>query len=246
MTIPGWERMYAGIIKEFGYDRDRDEESAAVLGTVIRESDAEARISGMIRDRAVFVAGSGPSLPSAIKHIKRCRGRAVVVAADSSAGLLVRNKIVPDVIITDLDGDLGLFDEMADTQTIFVVHAHGDNRDRLHMAGRFKNCIGTAQSGQSGRIHNFGGFTDGDRAVFLASHYGADRIILFGMDFGDRIGRHSGTKMQDRQTKIAKLRKGKEILEWLATHTESKLFTTSRPIRGFDRIPYGSLDSVAG
>lgn len=238
--------MYAGIVKEFGYDRSRDEESATVLETIIEESDAEARISDMIRGKTVFVAGSGPSLSSAIKHIKRYKERAVVVAADSSAGLLVRNKIMPDVIVTDLDGDLGLFDKMADTQAIFVVHAHGDNLDRLHVAGRFRNCIGTAQSGQSGRIRNFGGFTDGDRAVFLASHYQADRIILFGMDFGDRIGRHSGTKIQDRQTKIAKLRKGEEVLEWLATHTKSRLFTTSRPIRGFEKIPYVTLDSVVG
>ena len=246
MTIPGWERVYAGIVKEFGYDVGRDEESAAILESVMRESGTEARISEMMRGRTVFVAGSGPSLPSAIRHIKRFMGRVVVVAADSSAGLLVRNKIVPDVIATDLDGDLNLFGEMADTQTIFVVHAHGDNLDRIRMAGRFRNCIGTTQSGQSGRICNFGGFTDGDRAVFLASHYGADRIILFGMDFGDRIGRHSGTKVRERKTKIAKLKKGEELLGWLAGRTKSKLYTTSRPIQGFERIPYGALDSVTG
>ena len=246
MTIPDWERQYARILKEFGYDRDKDEGSAALLGTIIRESDAEARIARMIRGSTIFVIGAGPSLPSAVRHLRRYREGAVIIAADSSAGLLMRNRIVPDVIVTDLDGDLDLFDGMADTQTIFVVHAHGDNRDRLHIAGRFKNCIGTAQSGQSGRIQNFGGFTDGDRAVFLASHYGADRIVLFGMDFGDRIGRHSGTPIQDRQTKLAKLKKGQELLEWLAVHTGTGLYTTSRPIRGFERISYETLGLMAG
>lgn len=244
MTVPGWEHVYSGIVEEFGYDTDKDEEAVAILESVIRGSDAESKVSKMMHGKVVFVVGSGPSLSSAVRHIKRYMGMATVVAADSSVGLLVRNKIVPDVITTDLDGDLGLFDDMADTQTVFVVHAHGDNLDRLHMAGRFKNCIGTAQSRQSGKIHNFGGFTDGDRAVFLASHYGADRIILFGMDFGDRIGRHSGTKMQDRKTKIAKLKKGEELLGWLATRTKSKLLTTSRPIRGFEKIPYKALDSA--
>jgi len=32
-----------------------------------------------------------------------------------------------------------------------------------------------------------GGLTDGDRAVFLADHFGASRIVLAGFDFGDEV-----------------------------------------------------------
>ena len=46
-------------------------------------------------------------------------------------------------------------------------------------------------------IENFGGFTDGDRAVFFASRFGAAKIFLFGMDFGSKIGTYSRTKKSE-------------------------------------------------
>jgi uncharacterized Rossmann fold enzyme len=34
-------------------------------------------------------------------------------------------------------------------------------------------------------VYNVGGFTDGDRAAFLADHCGADRLTFLGWDFDD-------------------------------------------------------------
>ncbi|GIS96634.1 MAG: hypothetical protein CM1200mP23_4400 [Nitrososphaerota archaeon] len=65
------------------------------------------------------------------------------------------------------------------------------------------------------KINNFGGFTDGDRCVFLADYFKAKKKILLGMDFGTRIGKYSKSKVENRTTKIAKLRRGKKLLEWL-------------------------------
>ena len=109
---------------------------------------------------------------------------------------------------------------------------------------QFKNCIGTTQSKPFSKIQNFGGFTDGDRGVFLANHYGAKKIILFGMDFGDKIGKFSNTKKSERKTKLMKLKRGELLLEWLSTITKSELFTTSKPIRGFKKISYKDLDTI--
>ena len=39
-------------------------------------------------------------------------------------------------------------------------------------------------------VYNFGGFTDGDRSVFLAEELGASQIILVGMDLGNKIGKY--------------------------------------------------------
>ena len=36
------------------------------------------------------------------------------------------------------------------------------------------------------RVHNFGGFSDGDRAVFAADALGAKTITLFGFDLDDK------------------------------------------------------------
>jgi uncharacterized Rossmann fold enzyme len=125
-----------------------------------------------------------------------------------------------------------------------VIHAHGDNFDKLEMVSNFKNCIGTTEAKSFGKIHNFGGFTDGDRCVFLAHHFKAKRIILFGMDFGNKIGKYSKTKIASKKIKIKKLKRGKKLLEWLATKNSSNLYTTSKPIKGFKKIRYSELEKV--
>ena len=46
--------------------------------------------------------------------------------------------------------------------------------------------MGTTQSRPFGRLHNFGGFTDGDRAVFAADDLGAASVRIIGFDLSDR------------------------------------------------------------
>jgi uncharacterized Rossmann fold enzyme len=63
-------------------------------------------------------------------------------------------------------------------------------RIRRHVP-RFKNVVGTTQSEPRRKVYNFGGFTDGDRALFLAKAFGASRVTCLGFDFGDVVGRYS-------------------------------------------------------
>jgi uncharacterized Rossmann fold enzyme len=166
----------------------------------------------------------------------------IKIAADSSLKPLVDNGIIPDIVVTDLDGDENTIKKIAKTKSIFVIHAHGDNIKKLELVKKIKNCIGTTQSNPFNKIQNFGGFTDGDRGVFLANYFGAKKIILFGMDFGNRIGKFSNTKKADRKIKLKKLEIGENLLIWLSTITKSELFTTSKPIKGFKKISYKDLD----
>ena len=175
-----------------------------------------------------------------MQHFKKT----VIIVADSAIKPVIDNGIKPDIIVTDLDGDEETLKRIGKSKTIFVVHAHGDNISKLNWISNFKNCVGTTQTKPFGKIQNFGGFTDGDRAVFLASYFNAKKIILFGMDFGKRIGKYSNTKQSGRKIKLKKLRKGRSLLEWLALKTKSELFTTSSTITGFKKIPYGNLDSI--
>ena len=55
----------------------------------------------------------------------------------------------------------------------------------------FNNVLGTTQAQPIGNLYNFGGFTDGDRAIFLAVALGASEITLAGMDFGDIVTKYS-------------------------------------------------------
>ena len=243
MMILGWKRRYQSILKELNYSEKKDKESAVILDSILKKNNNNQKITKLIQGKTVFVIGSGPSLSFAIPKLKKFK-KSIKIAADSSLKPLLENGIVPDIIVTDLDGDEDAIKKLSKKKSIFVIHAHGDNIKKLQMVKEIKNCIGTTQTRPFNKIQNFGGFTDGDRGVFLASHFEAKKIILFGMDFGKQIGKFSNTKKSDRDTKLKKLKIGEELLIWLSTITKSELFTTSRSIEGFKKISYKELDII--
>ena len=134
--------------------------------------------------------------------------------------------------------------KISKTNIPIIVHAHGDNKGQLDIVKKFKNKIGTTQSEKFGRLENFGGFTDGDRCVFLAENFKAKKIILIGMDFGNTIGKYSKHIIKDPSLKLKKLACGKKLLEWLATKSNSDLYTMSKPIKGFKKISLTDLDFI--
>ncbi len=241
--ILGWKRRYQSILKELNYSEKKDKESAIILDSILKKNNNNQKITKLIQGKTVFVIGSGPSLSFAIPKLKKFK-KSIKIAADSSLKPLLENGIVPDIIVTDLDGDEDAIKKLSKKKSIFVIHAHGDNIKKLQMVKEIKNCIGTTQTTPFNKIQNFGGFTDGDRGVFLANHFEAKKIILFGMDFGKQIGKFSNTKKSDRDTKLKKLKIGEELLIWLSTITKSELFTTSRSIEGFKKISYKELDII--
>jgi len=243
MMISGWKKRYFSILKELNYSEKKDKESAVILDSILKKTDTIEKVREIIQGKTVFVIGSGPSLSIAIPKLKKLK-KSIKIAADSSLKPLIDNGIIPDIIVTDLDGNEDAIKKISKTKSIFVIHAHGDNIEKLQMVKKMKNCIGTTQTNPFNKIQNFGGFTDGDRGVFLASHFDAKKIILFGMDFGNQVGKFSNTKRSDREIKLKKLEIGKDLLIWLSTITKSELFTTSKPIDGFKKIAYKELDII--
>jgi len=56
-----------------------------------------------------------------------------------------------------------------------------------HWVPRFPGpVVATTQAAPLPHVYNFGGFTDGDRAVFAADELGASRIALVGFDLDDK------------------------------------------------------------
>lgn len=243
MMILGWKKRYNEILNEFKYTEKKDRESAIILNSILKKTNVNKKIIDLIKGKTVLVIGSGPSLASAIPKLKNYK-KIVKIAADSSIKPLVANGIIPDIIVTDLDGDVKTLEKIGKTNSVFVVHAHGDNIEKLEFVKKFKNCIGTTQSTPFDKIENYGGFTDGDRGVFLANHFQAKKIILIGMDFGNRIGKYSETRKSDRKIKLMKLKRGESLLKWLSSFTKAELFTTSKEIEGFKKISYKELDII--
>lgn len=243
MTISGWNSKYSEILKEFGYSKTKDFESAKLLESILQKPTSSNKIKKIIKGKSVFVIGAGYSLRESLIILRKYKD-ITKIAADSAVKLLLENNIKPDIVVTDLDGNQDALMKLGKTKTIFVVHAHGDNISKLQLVEKFKNCIGTTQTLPFGNIHNFGGFTDGDRSVFLANHFLAEKIILIGMDLGDRVSRLSTTKHEDRKIKIKKMKKAKQLLEWLSMKNPSKLYTLSEEIKGFKKITKSKLDII--
>ena len=242
MTIIGWESKYREILKDFGYSRKKDSQSCKLLNSLLQKKTVSIGIKDLITNKPVFVIGAGPSLPSCISILKRHKEITKIVA-DGATKAIIENGLRPDIVVTDLDGDIKSLKKAGRAKTVMVVHAHGDNSEKIHLVKYFKNCIGTTQAKPIGKINNFGGFTDGDRCVFLANYFNAKKIILLGMDFGTKIGRYSKTKVDNRTTKIAKLRRGKKLLEWLAKKSKSDLYSTTK-IKGFTKINLQKIDVI--
>lgn len=184
MNFNQWEPHYREILEYFGFSREDDEAAARLLASLVTR-DALPALSALCKGSDVTVCGNAPCLKDELGTINP---DSMVFAADAAADVLFRHGIRPAAVFTDFDGATDQFLDMNEAGTIMVVHAHGDNIPLLkYWMPRFKGpVVATTQSTPLPHVHNFGGFTDGDRAVFAADALGAWAITIIGFDLDDK------------------------------------------------------------
>ncbi len=189
MNFNEWDPIYEHILQDFGFSRAADEEAARVLSSLLATKGSRnlpvEQLDRVIADRDVIVCGKAPTLLEDVRTGKISTNE-TVIAADGATSVLLSQGIIPSVVVSDLDGppqDLRLANTMC---AIIVIHAHGDNVDKLTAYVPILNrVLGTTQARPLSNVFNFGGFTDGDRAIFLAEARHARRISAIGFDFSD-------------------------------------------------------------
>ena len=210
-----WEKYYTEILEDFGFSRENDEESAKLLDEILSTEgcltlDDLSEIVGFSDKFIVF--GAGPSLKEHVTFLKENYDLRdyVLVAADGATTALIEQKIAPDIVATDFDGNLDDILLANFRGANVVIHAHGDNIDKIaKLTPFFTSVLGTTQSQPVGNLYNFGGFTDGDRALFLAVALGASEITLAGMDFGDIVTKYSRPNIETELAKADEFKKKK-------------------------------------
>mgnify|MGYP001375630637 CR=1 FL=1 len=242
MTIRGWKTKFNEIRKEFGYSEKEDLISAKKLNLLLKRKNSKKEFEDIIKGKTIFVIGAGPSLSQSLKHIKKSKNITKIVADGAVRALLEKN-IRPDILVTDLDGDIESIKKIGKTKIPIIVHAHGDNSNRLEIVKKLSNVTGTTQTREFGKLKNYGGFTDGDRCVFLAEYFNANKIVLIRMDFGRKIGKYSKHRVINRKTKLKKLKSGKMIIEWFATKSKADLYSTKR-MKGYKTIRLIDLECI--
>ncbi|HEX9319387.1 MAG TPA: 6-hydroxymethylpterin diphosphokinase MptE-like protein [Nitrososphaeraceae archaeon] len=238
MQFIDWFPYYQEIREEFGYSTEKDQNAAYLLSKLIKKKSLNLKkLEKKIKGKDVFVIGAGPSLEDDINFIKKNK-RHVRVVSDGAVEALITNKIKPDVVVSDLDGNPTFLKKAEKLGAIMVIHAHGDNEKAIEkLVPKFKSVIGTTQVMPVENVYNFGGFTDGDRCVFMAEEMGAKSIVLVGMDLTDQNTRYPKGSKVDKNLKIKKLRRAKILLELLAKRSNSLLFNRSKiGIRGYTKV----------
>ncbi len=243
VDLDWWMPIYRKIASKLGPCEEEDRKATAELDHLLEGREADlSELESKLSGRIVIVAGNGPSLESDLLRAMRSPEfqEIALVAADGSAPTVYAlTGRVPDAIVTDLDGDNEATLILSRRGSTPVVHGHGDNIPRVRSwVPRFASVIGTTQVEPTGRVHNFGGFTDGDRAAYLACAAGASALLLAGMDL---VGssRHDVFTGKDLSRKREKLEIAAWLLELLAQRTRAPLYTLSRrarPLRGVQQI----------
>ncbi len=232
--IEWWWSFQEEISEQFVFSKFREEAAARLVSNTKQNI---SLIKERIEGNNLILVGAG------LKNDTKIPNKNIIVA-DGAVQALIEHNIKPDILVTDLDGDMPSIKKIGRSKIPIIVHAHGNNYEKLELVTKFQNKIGTTQTDKFGKLENFGGFTDGDRCVFLAEAFKPKKIILFGMDFGNKIGKYSKKKVIDKKTKLKKLEYGKKLLEWIARKSNSELYTTTKPIRGFKNISMTDLEYI--
>ncbi|MBZ9570109.1 DUF115 domain-containing protein [Methanobrevibacter sp. TMH8] len=243
MKFETWEYWYEKILEDFGFSKEEDERTASILNEILSKTGSisfeslldnirhgNTAIHDFHVDRSdiknFIVFGAGPSLKRNIEYIKsKCDIKNpkdyFLIAADGATSALLEEEIIPDIIVTDIDGKIEDLLLANDLGSLFVLHAHGNNFNQIvKYTRKFHKVLGTSQSKPFSNLYNFGGFTDGDRAVFLAVALGAEKIVLAGMDFGNIVTKYSRPNLETEtaeadEVKKKKLKYAKELVNWI-------------------------------
>jgi len=246
IPLKTWLEKYAEIAKFMGYEIARDRRATKIFAEMLKARGIEPPLNELrelLSGRPAMIFGAGPSLDDKLDGLLQVfpnfYEKFTLIAADGATQALVERGRIPHIIVTDLDGDIGSLLFSAERGSLVVLHAHGDNMERVtryieEIISATKLIIGTTQVEPVPPLQNFGGFTDGDRGVFMAFNYGAAPMILVGMDFGKVVGKRSKPWLTRDVSawgdKLKKLEVAYGLVSWLAVKFNAEICTISEAV----------------
>ena len=185
MEFRTWEPVYEDILADFGFPRAADERARDLLADLVAGGNTLTPGALDFSGERVAIVGAAPSL---VDETPRARGADAVVAASDAASVLREDGVAVDCMVTDLDERGDIARTLTREGTPVAAHAHGDNEDALRERVpdlAVEAVLPTTQAAPVGPVHSPGGFTDGDRAAFLADERGAAELVFVGWDLDD-------------------------------------------------------------
>lgn len=198
--------IFAKIREDFGFGDALEIEARDQLWDLMGQTNPRSLVQSLLANcqgKKICFFGAGPNLTPQLEKLSKqfntYRKAYFIVAADGSANALQSRQILPDLIISDFDGlnedQLGPFLDLGVVVSLLV---HGDNMSQILRHRNFfqsytSQILGTTQAPAKYPIINPGGFTDGDRGLFLLHHLLSPTIpfYLLGYEYGSTIGQYS-------------------------------------------------------
>ena len=188
-TIDWWWPMQDEINLQFGFVRSREEVSSRLISRLYKP---EGNLSDILLNQEVTIVGAGidddEKIPSG-----------VLIAADGAVSACLERQLIPDIVVTDLDGNLLDIMFANESGSKIVLHGHGDNLSKLFEFYTRIKVISLTTTYPSDMSNCWGGFTDGDRALMMSLSQGVSLVNLVGFNFskvGKYTGKYSPKKLQ--------------------------------------------------
>ncbi len=258
-----FKEWYFKIIKDFGFNYQNDCEARDYLSGLLKQKGKSWDLENILhsfsdlfqKKEIIMIYGCGPSLEETVDKLLKDFGehffKKCVNLAANGASILLRKRGIPlEGIFSDLDG---ISKNEFNYAEFFVIHAHGDNLDRLTYFKEdilsFPNIIGTTQVEPLDNIINPGGFTDGDRILFFIQTLlrPQNTLFLIGMDFNEIIGKYSKPSLtenhQGTPIKLKKLRYAVKLIEWFTERINNKMFFINSRIAS-KKFEYLTIDEL--
>jgi len=223
MLYKKWEVFYNRIAEDLNLKFEAEQNAASILDNILKQKKndllSEKKLKELIHNKDVIIFGAGSTLEKTIQKYKNMIQDKMKITADGATSALLENNILPDMIVTDLDGKIQDQLKASNLGCKTIIHTHGDNTSKIiRYTPEFKGeILGTTQINPKPYhyLHNYGGFTDGDRAIFIADHFQAKKIYLAGFDFDGKIGKYSFANNKDKELKLKKLKWCKYLINLL-------------------------------
>ena len=208
--IDWWWKFQDEINSQFNFSEVREELAARLVS---RLNYTKSSLQSCFVNREFVLVGAGLTESDTLPE------KNLIVADGALRGCLNRD-IVPEWVISDLDGYIPDILWASQNGSKIIIHAHGDNLARVSLYSNQINpeCITTTYP--SSHTYCWGGFTDGDRSVMMCLSLGSKSVKLVGFNF-EEVGTFTG---EYSPRKLEKLQWAKKIINECQQRSSSIIY----------------------
>ena len=188
-AIDWWWPFQEEINSQFGFSKSREEVSSRLISSLYQP---KGNLAKLLLNNTVTIVGAGITVNDQIPE-------GILIAADGAVSACLKRNLIPEIVVTDLDGHLPDMVMANKKGSEIVIHGHGDNLSRLFEFSTKINPISLTTTYPSSNTNCWGGFTDGDRSLMMSLGLGAELVNLVGFNFeeiGEYTGKFSFKKLQ--------------------------------------------------